>query len=57
MFLNDHDFSKITPIKIVFIGSAGVGKTQLINRIINNNFSSVYEPTMEMTYIFIFKYN
>jgi len=57
MFLNDHDFSKITPIKIVFIGSAGVGKTQLINRIINNNFSSVYEPTIEMTYIFIFKYN
>ena len=43
--LNGNDFTQITPIKIVFIGSAGVGKTQIINRIINNNFSSVYEPT------------
>ena len=48
--LDDHfDFTQVTPIKVVFVGSAGVGKTQIINRIINNNFSSVYDPTMEIT--------
>lgn len=33
--------------RICVIGASYVGKTQLINRFVNNNFSSYYEPTAE----------
>lgn len=35
-------------VKITLLGSNATGKTSLINRIINNNFSPLYEPTMKM---------
>lgn len=31
--------------KICVLGPSFVGKTQLINRFVNNGFSSYYEPT------------
>jgi len=33
--------------RIAVIGKSFVGKTQLINRIVNNNFFEDYEPTEE----------
>lgn len=33
--------------KICFIGSCAVGKTSIINRIINNSFTGFYDPTLE----------
>ena len=32
-------------LKIVFIGQVGVGKTQLINRFLNDGFEEGLEPT------------
>ena len=39
-------------IKIILLGECGVGKTSIINRFINNEFSSIYETTGSMTYSF-----
>lgn len=36
--------------KICFIGNCGVGKTAIINRIVNRTFQACYEPTLEMTH-------
>lgn len=45
-------------IKICLMGCTNVGKTALINRLINKNFSKVYEPTMKLeTYSFLFNLN
>ena len=35
-------------LRITLIGNNATGKTSLINRIINNNFSTIYHPTMKM---------
>ena len=35
-------------IKITFLGCAKVGKTSVINRLINKCFSPLYEPTLEI---------
>jgi GTPase SAR1 family protein len=35
-------------LRITLIGNNATGKTSLINRIINNNFSTIYLPTMKM---------
>jgi GTPase SAR1 family protein len=51
MLINEKEFSDLATLKIVLMGSAAVGKTQLINRIVNNNFSGVYDPTMDVTYL------
>lgn len=34
--------------KITFIGMSGAGKTAIINKLVNNSFSSVYNPTLEI---------
>lgn len=45
-------------IKICLLGCTNVGKSALINRLINKSFSKVYEPTMSMeTYSFLFNLN
>ena len=36
----DHSF------KIVFVGDAGVGKTQIVNKFVNNSFDNVYNITI-----------
>ena len=38
--------------KITFIGMSGSGKTSIINRLVNNSFSQIYNPTFEMTEYF-----
>jgi GTPase SAR1 family protein len=45
----EFDYKKIEIFKVAMLGSAGVGKTALISRLINNSFSAIYEPTYEMT--------
>ena len=35
-------------VRITFIGNTAVGKTSLINRIINNTFTPQYDPTMKI---------
>ncbi len=50
--MNDHDkiYQKIDIFKISVLGSSGVGKTSIINRIVNHSFSNIYEPTYDITY-------
>lgn len=40
--------SKVNSVKISVIGSASVGKTSICNRIINNFFTTSYEPTINV---------
>lgn len=44
----DINFSKVNSVKISVIGSASVGKTSICNRIINNFFTTSYEPTINV---------
>lgn len=44
--MSDNAFLKEPCIKITIMGSSNVGKTAIINRLINKCFSSKYEPTM-----------
>lgn len=46
---DDEDYirSYSSALKICFIGKSFVGKTQLINRIVNNHFFEEYEPTLD----------
>lgn len=43
------DYKKIDIFRVAILGSAGVGKTSIIARLLNNSFSAIYEPTYEMT--------
>ena len=45
------DNSNLTNDKITFIGDIGVGKTAIINRIIDNSFEDVYDPTIGIDYM------
>ena len=45
----EKENQKIDIIKITVLGSAGTGKTSIINRIINHSFSEIYEPTYDIT--------
>ena len=36
---------KDNTIRIAVLGATNVGKTQIINRLVNNSFSPYYEPT------------
>ena len=44
--------SKYLNINMYFIGMLGSGKSSVINRIVNNSFSEVYNMTTEMTYLY-----
>ena len=37
--------------KIIFVGDAGVGKTTIISRIMDNPFSDVYEPSIGVDFM------
>lgn len=38
---------KVKKVRIAVLGPSYVGKTQLVNRFVNNSFSPYYEPTIE----------
>jgi len=38
--------------KVVFVGDAGVGKTQIINKFVKNKFSNDYKPTIGLDFYF-----
>ena len=40
------DNSNLNRYKIIFLGDIGVGKTEIINRIVDNRFEDVYEPSI-----------
>jgi len=41
----------VTRHKIILVGDAGVGKTAIINRIVNNEFSDVYEMSIGVDFV------
>lgn len=56
--MQDYMYDDIPNFRIALIGSAAVGKTSIINRFINNNFYSIYEPTLEINkYTTLFNLN
>jgi GTPase SAR1 family protein len=48
--MSELNFAGVPCFSICVIGSSATGKTSIINRIVNNNFYSIYEPTNEVTY-------
>ena len=46
----DNSWS-VTRHKIIFVGDAGVGKTTIIGRIMDNPFSEVYEPSIGVDFM------
>jgi len=41
----------VNELKITFVGDAGVGKTKIIDRIVNNSYTDVYEPSLGIDFI------
>ena len=53
--MSDVRYDTLFCCKIAVIGACAVGKTAIINRLINNHFPIVYEPTMNVeNYTFLF---
>jgi GTPase SAR1 family protein len=53
--MSDVRYDKLFCCKIAMIGACAVGKTAIINRLINNHFPVIYEPTMNVeNYTFLF---
>ena len=42
----DSEGDNVPPVKVIFVGDAGVGKTQIIKNFLGEKFSDVYEPTI-----------
>ena len=38
-------------LKIIFVGDAGVGKTKIISRIMDNTFKNTYEPSVGVDFM------
>ena len=47
----ESDGDNVPPVKVIFVGDAGVGKTQIINRISNKPFSEDYEPSIGVDFV------
>ena len=45
------DSVNITRHKIIFVGDAGVGKTTIISRIMDNPYNEVYEPSIGVDFM------
>jgi small GTP-binding protein len=45
------DSVNVSRHKIIFVGDAGVGKTTIISRIMDNPFSEVYEPSIGVDFM------
>ena len=43
------DYKKIDIFRVTMLGSASIGKSSIIARLVNNSFTAIYEPTHEMT--------
>ena len=43
--------NSVTRYKIIFVGDAGVGKTTIISRIMDNPFNEVYEPSIGVDFM------
>ena len=41
----------VTPLKVLFVGDAGVGKTTIISRIMDNPFNDAYEPSIGVDFM------
>lgn len=50
MSLNLCSDSDSRPIKVILVGSSGVGKTSIVERLFNNYFTSATSPTVGMTF-------
>ena len=48
---SEGDSVSVTRHKIIFVGDAGVGKTTIISRIIDNPFNEVYEPSIGVDFM------
>ena len=48
---SDGDSVSVTRHKIIFVGDAGVGKTTIISRIMDNPFSDAYEPSIGVDFM------
>ena len=46
-----NDSVSVTRHKIIFVGDAGVGKTTIINRLMDNPFNDVYEPSIGVDFM------
>lgn len=44
--MNPINYGNVMSMKIAVIGSSGVGKTSICNRICNNYFTDLYEQTL-----------
>ena len=47
--MSDISYNDMSCFCVAVIGCVATGKTSIINRIINNSFVSIYEPTMDIT--------
>ena len=48
---SEGDSVSITRHKIIFVGDAGVGKTTIISRVMDNPFNEVYEPSIGVDFM------
>ena len=46
MALKSNPSKIVKKFRICVLGPSYVGKTQIVNRFVNNGFSGFYEPTM-----------
>ena len=48
---SEGDSVSVTRHKIIFVGDAGVGKTTIISRIMDNPYNEVYEPSIGVDFM------
>ena len=48
---SEGDSVSVTRHKIIFVGDAGVGKTTIISRVMDNPFNKVYEPSIGVDFM------
>ena len=48
--MSDISYNEMSCFSVAVLGCVATGKTSIINRIINNSFVSIYEPSMDINY-------
>lgn len=46
--MNDIKYDSLPSFRVAIMGAAAVGKTAIVNRLVNNSFPVNYEPTMDI---------